>query len=70
MFPPQQEQVTNKLDPVVFLLNVSLNKTAVEPQQTLQDLDLFPMLSGEQQLTEKTEVQIHLYAYRHITHAD
>ncbi|MCJ8738307.1 hypothetical protein PDJAM_G00034110 [Pangasius djambal] len=50
------EQVTNKLEPVVFLLNVSLNEAAVEPQQTLQDLDAFPMLSGQQQLTEKTEI--------------
>ncbi|KAF4085336.1 hypothetical protein AMELA_G00116920 [Ameiurus melas] len=50
------EQVTNKLEPVVFLLNVSLNESAVQPQQTLQDLDAFPMLSGQQQLTEKTEI--------------
>ncbi|XP_053540958.1 integrin alpha-3b isoform X4 [Ictalurus punctatus] len=50
------EQVTNKLEPVVFLLNVSLSESAVQPQETLQDLDAFPMLSGQQQLTEKTEI--------------
>ncbi|KAI5627407.1 integrin alpha-3 precursor, partial [Silurus asotus] len=50
------EQITNKLDPVVFLLNVSLNEATAEPQQTLQDLDAFPMLSGQQQLTEKSEI--------------
>ncbi|XP_027018962.2 integrin alpha-3b isoform X2 [Tachysurus fulvidraco] len=50
------EQITNKLEPVVFLLNVSLNEASVEPEQTLQDLDTFPMLSSQQQLTEKTEI--------------
>ncbi|KAM9462317.1 integrin alpha-3b [Clarias gariepinus] len=50
------EQVSNKLEPIVFLLNVSLSDAEVEPQQTLQDLDAFPMLSGQQQLTEKTEI--------------
>lgn len=59
VFPPQQDQVTNKLEPVVFFLNVSLNEAAAEPQQALQDLDMFPMLSGQQQLTEKTEVLIY-----------
>ncbi|KAK3559941.1 hypothetical protein QTP86_029543, partial [Hemibagrus guttatus] len=50
------EQISNKLEPVVFLLNVSLDEATAEPQQTLQDLDAFPMLSGQQQLTEKTEI--------------
>ncbi|TSK14532.1 Integrin alpha-3 [Bagarius yarrelli] len=50
------EQITNKLEPVVFFLNVSLNEATVDPQQTLQDLDAFPMLSSQQQLTEKTEI--------------
>lgn len=63
MFPPHQEQVTNKLEPVVFLLNVSLNEAAVEPKQTLQDLDAFPVLSDQQQLTEKAEVHRYLYTY-------
>lgn len=44
----------------MFLLNVSLNEASVEPEQTLQDLDTFPMLSSQQQLTEKTEVEINI----------
>lgn len=63
MFPPHQEQITNKLEPVVFLLNVSLNEADVEPKQSLQDLDAFPMLSDQQQLTEKTEVQLDVHTY-------
>ncbi|XP_062859442.1 integrin alpha-3b [Trichomycterus rosablanca] len=46
----------NKLEPVAFLLNVSLDEPVVEAQKVLQDLDVFPVLSGQQQLTERAEI--------------
>ncbi|KAL7869844.1 hypothetical protein AOLI_G00138320 [Acnodon oligacanthus] len=50
------EQVKNKLEPVVFLLNVSLHEPEVKAQKVLQNLDAFPVLSSKQGVTEKTEI--------------
>lgn len=51
--------VTDKLQPIVFSLNVSLNQQKAEAQQTLQSLDSFPVLSGQQILTDKAEINFH-----------
>ncbi|XP_066522557.1 integrin alpha-3b [Hoplias malabaricus] len=50
------EQVKNKLEPVVFMLNVSLHQPEVQVQQTVQNLDAYPVLSSQQRLMEKTEI--------------
>uniref|UniRef100_A0A9J8AFU5 Integrin, alpha 3b n=2 Tax=Cyprinus carpio TaxID=7962 RepID=A0A9J8AFU5_CYPCA len=51
--------VRDKLQPIVFTLNVSLNEQKAAAQQTLQSLDAFPVLSGQQTLTSKTEINFH-----------
>lgn len=51
-----QTPVLDKLQPIVFTLNVSLDEQKTTAQQTLQNLDAFPVLSGQQTLTDKTEV--------------
>uniref|UniRef100_A0A9J7XJV2 Integrin, alpha 3b n=1 Tax=Cyprinus carpio carpio TaxID=630221 RepID=A0A9J7XJV2_CYPCA len=51
--------VKDKLQPIVFTLNVSLNEQKAAAQQTLQSLDDFPVLSGQQILTDKTEINFH-----------
>ncbi|XP_052466887.1 integrin alpha-3-like isoform X2 [Carassius gibelio] len=51
--------VRDKLQPIVFTLNVSLNEQKAAAQQTLQSLDAFPVLSGQQILTNKTEINFH-----------
>ncbi len=56
-FSPLQNHVRDKLQPIAFTLNVSLNEQKAAAQQTLQSLDDFPVLSGQQILTDKTEVQ-------------
>uniref|UniRef100_A0A3B1KM90 Integrin, alpha 3b n=1 Tax=Astyanax mexicanus TaxID=7994 RepID=A0A3B1KM90_ASTMX len=50
------DQIKNKLDPVVFLLNVSLVEPDVPAQSSLQNLDVFPVLSSQQRVTEKAEI--------------
>ncbi|XP_076856786.1 integrin alpha-3b isoform X2 [Brachyhypopomus gauderio] len=50
------ELLRNKLEPVVFLLNVSLHRPDPDASQALQNLDAFPVLSGQQLLTEKAEM--------------
>ncbi|XP_072524175.1 integrin alpha-3b isoform X2 [Salminus brasiliensis] len=50
------EQVKNKLDPVVFLLNVSLHEPIIMAQQSLPNLDAFPVLSSQPRVTEKAEI--------------
>ncbi|XP_026877673.2 integrin alpha-3b isoform X2 [Electrophorus electricus] len=50
------EQLRNKLEPIVFLLNVSLHEQEPSSPQTLQNLDAFPVLSAQQRLTEKAEI--------------
>ncbi|XP_016296272.1 integrin alpha-3-like [Sinocyclocheilus anshuiensis] len=51
--------VRDKLQPIAFTLNVSLNEQKAAAQQTLQSLDDFPVLSGQQILTDKTEINFH-----------
>lgn len=60
-FSPLQSPVWDKLQPIVFTLNVSLYEQKAAAQQTLQNLDSFPVLSGQQTLTDKTEVQTSLH---------
>ncbi|KAI4898171.1 hypothetical protein NFI96_016261 [Prochilodus magdalenae] len=50
------EQVKNKLDPVVFLLNASLHEPEIKAQQVVQNLDEFPVLSSQKGVIEKTEI--------------
>ncbi|XP_050980001.1 integrin alpha-3b isoform X2 [Labeo rohita] len=51
--------VRDKLQPIAFTLNVSLNEQKAAAQKTLQSLDTFPVLSGQQILTDKTEINFH-----------
>ncbi|XP_077062271.1 integrin alpha-3b [Siphateles boraxobius] len=51
--------VLDKLQPIVFTLNVSLYEQKAAAQQTLQNLDAFPVLSGQQTQTDKTEINFH-----------
>uniref|UniRef100_A0A665VX64 Uncharacterized protein n=1 Tax=Echeneis naucrates TaxID=173247 RepID=A0A665VX64_ECHNA len=48
--------VRDKLEPVVFSLNLSLHEQKPKSRRTLQNLDLFPVLSQEQKLTQRTEI--------------
>ncbi|XP_034415438.1 integrin alpha-3b isoform X2 [Cyclopterus lumpus] len=48
--------VRDKLEPVVFSLNMSLHKQNLKPRRFLQNLDSFPILSQEQQLTQRAEI--------------
>lgn len=52
-----QEPVKDKLEPVVFSLNMSLHEQEPEDGSSLQNLDSFPILSQGQKLTQKIEVQ-------------
>ncbi|XP_062841066.1 integrin alpha-3 [Trichomycterus rosablanca] len=52
-----QEPVENKVSPVIFTLNASLLEPSVGAGgQTVQNLNLFPVLSQKQTLTDKTEI--------------
>ncbi|XP_043109036.1 integrin alpha-3b isoform X2 [Puntigrus tetrazona] len=51
--------VRDKLQPIAFTLNVSLNEQKAAAQQALQSLDDFPVLSGQQVLTDKNEINFH-----------
>lgn len=48
--------VRDKLKPVVFSLNMSLDEQKPKTRRALQNLDAFPVLSQEQKLTERTEI--------------
>ncbi|XP_028286380.1 integrin alpha-3b [Parambassis ranga] len=50
------EPVRDKLEPVVFSLNMSLNEEKAKSRRSLQNLDSFPVLSQEQKLTQRTEI--------------
>ncbi|KAG7492422.1 hypothetical protein MATL_G00014280 [Megalops atlanticus] len=50
------DPVRDKLEPVVFSLNVSLHEQRPKARRSLQNLDAFPMLSGPQSLSEKAEI--------------
>ncbi|XP_030610282.1 integrin alpha-3b [Archocentrus centrarchus] len=50
------EPVKDKLDPVVFLVNVSLHEPTPKAEKSPQNLDFFPILSTEQKLSQRTEI--------------
>ncbi|XP_056153212.1 integrin alpha-3b [Lampris incognitus] len=48
--------VRDKLEPVVFSLNMSLHEQKAKSRRSLQNLDFFPVLSQKQKLTQRTEI--------------
>uniref|UniRef100_A0A8D3CC79 Integrin, alpha 3b n=1 Tax=Scophthalmus maximus TaxID=52904 RepID=A0A8D3CC79_SCOMX len=50
------EPVKDKLEPVVFFLNMSLHEQKPKSRRSLQNLDSFPVMSQEQKLTQRTEI--------------
>ncbi|KAG9346283.1 hypothetical protein JZ751_008108 [Albula glossodonta] len=46
----------DKLEPVVFSLNVSLHEQKAKARRNIQNLDAFPLLSGAQSLSERAEI--------------
>lgn len=52
-----QTPVRDKLDPVIFSVNMSLQNPNSKARRSLQNLDAFPVLSQEQKLVHKAEVQ-------------
>ncbi|KAM9837635.1 integrin alpha-3b [Aulostomus maculatus] len=48
--------VRDKLEPVVFFLNTSLHEQRPKFRRSLQNLDSYPILSEEQKLTQKAEI--------------
>ncbi|MEQ2298095.1 hypothetical protein AMECASPLE_001626 [Ameca splendens] len=50
------EPVRDKLQPVVFSLNMSLQEQKTKSRRSLQNLDSFPILSQDQKLTQRTEI--------------
>ncbi|XP_040885313.1 integrin alpha-3b [Toxotes jaculatrix] len=48
--------VKDKLEPVVFSVNMSLNEQKPKSRRSLQNLDFFPVLSQEQKLFQRTEI--------------
>ncbi|XP_033840322.1 integrin alpha-3b [Periophthalmus magnuspinnatus] len=46
----------DKLEPVVFSLNVSINEQKPKSRRSLQNLDAYPIFSQEQKLTQRTEI--------------
>lgn len=50
------DPLRDKLEPVVFSLNVSINEPKPKARRSLQNLDAYPIFSQEQKLTQRTEV--------------
>lgn len=48
--------VRDKLEPVVFSLNISLHKPKPKSRRSLQNLDSFPILSQGQKLSQRAEI--------------
>uniref|UniRef100_A0A3Q3VQM3 Uncharacterized protein n=1 Tax=Mola mola TaxID=94237 RepID=A0A3Q3VQM3_MOLML len=48
--------VRDKLEPVVFSLNISLHEQKPKSRRSLQNLDSFPIISQEQKLSQRTEI--------------
>ncbi|KAM9716645.1 integrin alpha-3b [Menidia menidia] len=46
----------DKLEPVVFSLNMSIHQQKPKARRSPQNLDFFPILSQEQKLTQRTEI--------------
>lgn len=57
-----QASVRDKLEPVVFSLNMSLNEQKPKSRRSVQNLDFFPILSQERKLSQRTEVWSSAYA--------
>ncbi|KAI3365602.1 hypothetical protein L3Q82_010686 [Scortum barcoo] len=51
-----EQPVRDKLEPVVFSLNISLHEQEPKSARSLQNLDSFPILSQEQKLSQRTEI--------------
>lgn len=51
-----QTSVRDKLEPVVFSLNISLHEQKPKSRRSLQNLDSFPILSHDQEVSQRTEV--------------
>nr|CBN81252.1 Integrin alpha-3 [Dicentrarchus labrax] len=51
------EPVRDKLEPVVFFLNMSLHEQKPKSRRSLQNLDSFPILSQKQELSREAEIQ-------------
>uniref|UniRef100_A0A673W531 Integrin, alpha 3b n=1 Tax=Salmo trutta TaxID=8032 RepID=A0A673W531_SALTR len=50
------DPVRDKLEPVVFSLNVSLDEQKPKVRKALQNLDSYPVLSHKQKVTERKEI--------------
>ncbi|XP_024913241.1 integrin alpha-3b isoform X2 [Cynoglossus semilaevis] len=48
--------VIDKLEPVVFSVNMSIHEQKAKSRRSLQNLDFFPIVSQEQKLTQRTEI--------------
>ncbi|XP_061611298.1 integrin alpha-3b [Phyllopteryx taeniolatus] len=48
--------VRDKLEPVVFSVNMSLDEQKPKLRRSIQNLDSFPILSHDQKLTQRTEI--------------
>ncbi|XP_077406914.1 integrin alpha-3b isoform X2 [Vanacampus margaritifer] len=48
--------VRDKLEPVVFSLNMSLDEQKPKSRRSIQNLDSFPILSQDQKLTQRSEI--------------
>ncbi|XP_069012001.1 integrin alpha-3b isoform X1 [Embiotoca jacksoni] len=48
--------VRDKLEPVVFSLNMSLHEQKPKSRRILQNLDAYPVLSQEQKVTQRSEI--------------
>lgn len=55
-----QEPVRDKLEPVVFSLNMSIHEQKPKSRRSLQNLDAYPIISQEQKLTQRTEVSSYI----------
>ncbi|KAM9560357.1 integrin alpha-3b [Salvelinus alpinus] len=51
-----EDPVRDKLEPVVFSLNVSLDEQKPKVRKALQNLDSYPVLSHKQKVTERKEI--------------
>lgn len=51
-----QAPVRDKLEPVVFLLNISIQEQKPKARRAVQNLDSYPIFSQEQKLTQTAEV--------------
>lgn len=59
----------DKLQPVVFSLDVALQEQNAKARRNLQNLDAFPILSDKQKLSEKSEVGGRMSLFRpHMVH--